>query len=75
MPLYMAWRGALGDTGLWWSQTRNGTTWTPQQQVLGATSMERPALVLQWDFTIPAGQTRSFEPKGCPVWGGDYPVR
>ncbi|MFH8591462.1 hypothetical protein [Streptomyces rimosus] len=44
MPLYMAWRGALGDTGLWWSQTRNGITWTPRQRVFGAMSLERPAL-------------------------------
>ncbi|MFH8753617.1 hypothetical protein ACH4EH_40780, partial [Streptomyces rimosus] len=44
MPLYMAWRGALGDTGLWWSQTRNGITWTPHQRVFGAMSLERPAL-------------------------------
>ncbi|GCD32324.1 hypothetical protein OEIGOIKO_00036 [Streptomyces chrestomyceticus JCM 4735] len=44
MPLYMAWRGSLGDTGLWWSQSRNGITWTPQQRIFGAMSMERPAL-------------------------------
>ncbi|WP_234318397.1 hypothetical protein [Streptomyces capuensis] len=44
MPLYMAWRGALGDTGLWWSQTRDGITWTPHQRVLGAMSLERPVL-------------------------------
>ncbi|MFD7668786.1 hypothetical protein [Streptomyces sp. NPDC059788] len=72
MPLFMVWRGSLGDTGLWWSQTGNGVSWAPRQRVYGAESMEKPSLAAWRGLLYMAW--RSVE-RGQALWWAVYDGR
>ena len=43
--VYLAWKGAGNDAGIWWSQCGDGITWSPQQPVPLARTSSAPALV------------------------------
>ena len=42
--LFMAWKGARDDLGIYWSVSSNGTDWQPQQRVGGVGTSHGPAL-------------------------------
>ncbi len=80
VALFMAWRGSFGDTRLWWSQTRDGKIWSPQQRVFGAASTEKPALAawrgllyLAWRDAGP-DQTLWWAAYDGRGWSGPRPV-
>jgi hypothetical protein len=43
--LFMAWKGARNDPGIYWSHTEVGTSWVPQQRVPNVGTSHTPSLI------------------------------
>ncbi|WP_322057986.1 matrixin family metalloprotease [Paraburkholderia sp. J63] len=43
--LYMAWKGTVGDSGLYFASSADGVAWTPQQKIPNTGSSHGPSLV------------------------------
>jgi hypothetical protein len=44
--LFMAWKGARDDSGIYWSHTDDGASWAPQQRVQDAGTNRGPSLAV-----------------------------